>query len=381
MELNFDEPITERHVQALWYDNELRPRGLYTRRGSEVFVVSPGTWNLGPGPDFKDAVLEIGRDHTRIKGDVEVHLNPSDWEYHHHGDNPLYKNVIAHITWYGGPEAPSLPGAAVSIWLGRNLSQDIGFSPDMIDLTAYPFAKVPISFRPCYLKTRQNQDEMLSVVRKAGERRLRLKTSRMRRIKFSRRGEEKQLFYEEIMGALGYRHNAQGFREVAAAVPVESLLAEPQVAEAALLSASQFQDWHLGGCRPSNLPANRLRGAARLFTETEVMRFPEQADFSEAACRNIVKELVRSRAVGKGRAAAILTNVIVPFAGGKPEWLPPEDVSEPMRLTAQRIFGVDHNRAMYAKDDVLLQGLIQIHRDFCLQLHPFCEDCPVAGGR
>ena len=50
-------PITERHVQAIWYDASLRPRRLYTRRGSEVTVVTPGVWNLGAGPDFKNAVL------------------------------------------------------------------------------------------------------------------------------------------------------------------------------------------------------------------------------------------------------------------------------------------------------------------------------------
>ena len=34
--------LTERHVQAIWYDAALRPKRLVTRRGSEVIVVSPG---------------------------------------------------------------------------------------------------------------------------------------------------------------------------------------------------------------------------------------------------------------------------------------------------------------------------------------------------
>ena len=55
-------PITERHVQAIWYDAALRPQRLLTRRGSDVTVVSPGEWNLGAGPDFRNAVLELGRD-------------------------------------------------------------------------------------------------------------------------------------------------------------------------------------------------------------------------------------------------------------------------------------------------------------------------------
>ena len=73
-------PITERHVQAIWYDAALRPKNLTTRRGSEVTVVSPGEWNLEAGPDFRNAVLEIGKERRRVVGDVEVHLCPSDWE-------------------------------------------------------------------------------------------------------------------------------------------------------------------------------------------------------------------------------------------------------------------------------------------------------------
>ena len=34
--------MTERHVQAIWYDAALRPQRLVTRRGTPVAVVSPG---------------------------------------------------------------------------------------------------------------------------------------------------------------------------------------------------------------------------------------------------------------------------------------------------------------------------------------------------
>ena len=64
-------PITERHVQAIWYDSSLRPAQLRTVRGGEVRVVDPGIWNLESGPDFRHAVLELGRDRRRVEGDVE----------------------------------------------------------------------------------------------------------------------------------------------------------------------------------------------------------------------------------------------------------------------------------------------------------------------
>ena len=85
---------------------------------------------------------------------------------------------------------------------------------------------------------------------------------------------------------------------------------------------------------------------------------------------------------GRGRAAAILANVIAPFALAEeriqetPEWLPPEDISEPVRLTAFRLLGRDHNpAAFYSGNGLLIQGLLQIHRDWCLQVHPDCSAC------
>ena len=65
-----------------------------------------------------------------------------------------------------------------------------------------------------------------------------------------------------------------------------------------------------------------------------------------------------------------------------PDWLPPEDVSRPVRLTAFRLLGRDHNpRAFYSGNGLHIQGLIDIHRSFCLPRHPFCQTCALASGR
>jgi hypothetical protein len=377
MELDFRESISERHVQALWYDSSMRPDRIFTRRGNEVRVVDPGEWNLEEGPDFKNAVLELGPDHRRIRGDVEVHLDPMDWERHRHGADPNYRNVIAHITWNCGPEPPSLPVGAVSIWLGRFLMHDIGFSPSMVDLSAYPFAKTPISLRPCYRSLQGKPDEARRILRLAGQHRLKMKSSRISKLRMARPDGDKDLFYEEVMNALGYKRNSRSFRAVARAVPLTAVLEEPDVAEAAYLAAADFQEWDVCASRPANSPHNRLKCAARLFTRTDTMSLTEAKDFSRDGCRKMMEILVSGHHLGKGRAAAIIANVVAPFAGAVPDWLPPEDISAPMRLTAFRLFGRDHNPALYAGNGVLLQGLMQIYRDFCLRLHPGCDACRI----
>ena len=378
-------PLTERHVQAVWYDAALRPKNLVTRRGSEVTVVSPGVWNLEAGPDFKNAVLEIGRERRRVVGDVEVHLTPADWDFHRHGVDPNYRNVVAHVTWGCGPVPGSLPPGAVSIWLGRFVASDTMFSAEQIDLLAYPYARLPEGVRPCEERIGHDPDLARRVLLEAGKHRLRMKARRMSGRLCAARGDRGQVFYEEVMTALGYKKNQAQFRHVAERVPIAELSDDVTVARTMLLTAGGFEDWDRTGYRPRNTPEQRLANAASIFALTPTMTMSDAADFSSSSCRTLVKAMCGEGYMGRGRAAAVLANVILPFALAEervssiPDWLPPEDLSEPVRLTAFRMFGRDHNpAAFYSTNGLLIQGLLQIHRDCCLQVHPDCTDCELA---
>lgn len=373
--------ITERHVQAMWYDAAIRPNNLYTRRGSEVRVVSPGEWNLSEGPDFKNAVLEIGKARERYVGDVEVHLCPSDWDLHGHGADPNYRNVIAHITWGCGPNPKSLPSKAITIWLGRFMSSDTTFSPEQIDLGAYPYARLPLKERPCEKWLDHDPDRARALLAEAGRHRLKMKARRLagRLSAATTSGTSRQqIYYEEVMTALGYKKNEVPFRHVAERVPIAVWPEDLEAARNALLVAGTFEEWDRRGTRPYNTPERRLSRAADVFALTPMCEYAEVSDFSREACRKMVKGV--SRAMGAGRAAAILANVVVPFAAAEervqeiPDWLPPEDISHPVRLTAFRLFGRDHNpAAFYATNGLLIQGLLQIHRDYCSKYHPECR--------
>lgn len=208
----------------------------------------------------------------------------------------------------------------------------------------------------------------------------------------------RQVFYEEVMTALGYAKNAAPFRRVAERVPLEALPRETAAAQTAFRVAGSFETWERTGLRPWNAPESRLAHAAESFTETPVMELCDVRDFSRPACRQMVAALcgarqrgeggLREHCMGRGRAAAILANVVAPFALAEdrmddvPDWLPPEDVSEPVRLTAFRLFGRDHNpAAFYSDNGLLIQGLLQIHRDHCLRHHPDCAVCGLGTAR
>ena len=353
--------ITERHVQAIWYDSALRPACLRTVLGGDVSVVDPGVWNLEAGPDFRHAVLELGRDRRRVEGDVEVHLKPSDWSLHGHSTDSAYGNVVAHVTWHQGDPPPDLPPGCVSVCIGNFLRARNDFSPDEIDVAAYPYAKLPASRRPCERFFGQNPDLGLEVLREAGRCRLLFKAHRMQK-RFLRVGDPEQVFYEEMFAAFGYAKNSVPFRVLAERLPLQDLPASEEMACEALnsvaaLEVAETHPWCRANIRPANRPEVRMMDAAALFTGG------------------------KPRHLGSRFLAALMANVIVPYAIARgavkdvPRWLPPECANGVTRLAAFRLFGRDHNPALYSGNGVLQQGLIQIHRDYCLAAHPDCVAC------
>lgn len=353
--------ITERHVQAIWYDSALRPACLRTVLGGDVSVVDPGVWNLEAGPDFRHAVLELGRDRRRVEGDVEVHLKPSDWTFHGHSSDPAYGNVAAHVTWYQGEPPADLPPGCISVCIGNFLRARNDFSPDEIDVAAYPYAKLPASERPCERFFGRNPDLGLEVLREAGRRRLLIKAHRMQK-RLLRVGDPEQVFYEEMFAAFGYAKNSIPFRVLAERLPLHDLPASEEMACEALnsvaaLEVAEKHPWCRANIRPANRPEVRMMDAAAMFTGG------------------------KPRHVGTRFLAAVMSNVIVPYAIARgavkdtPRWLPPECENGVARLVAFRLFGRDHNPALYSGNGVLQQGLIQIHRDYCLAAHPDCSAC------
>ena len=374
--------MTEKHVQAIWYDAAFRPRHLMTRCGTAVRVVNPGDWNQMEGPDFKNAVLEVGKDHRRVVGDVEVHLCPSDWDLHGHGSDPNYRNVIAHVTWKNGPAPQSLPAGALSIWLGRFISKDQTLAPEQIDLSAYPYKRIPLDASACEIKFGHDLKRAQQTLIEMGKCRLHMKAQRLLGRLCAAAGNRRQIFYEEVMTALGYGRNQSQFRHVAERVPIINLPRESFAARTALLVAGSFENWNRIGTRPNNTPEHRLECAADIFTTTPIMRFIDESEFSKATCQAMIKLMCENHCLGRGRAAAIIANVIVPFALAEsrisqlPDWLPPEDISLPVRLSAFRLFGRDHNPTVfYSSNGLSIQGLLHVYRDFCSQSFPNCASC------
>ncbi|MBL7114930.1 MAG: DUF2851 family protein [Kiritimatiellae bacterium] len=164
--------------------------------------------------------------------------------------------------------------------------------------------------------------------------------------------------------------------------------------------------WQSASIRPQNHPRRRLAAAAGLFgAKPDVFTRLTTLDTGDARnwfrqAKEILTEInapafwqhhlglagkrnaTPVSVLGPSRAAAIVSNVFVPFlaATGKPiqhllDHLPSQGGNAITRQTATILFGRDHNPALY-RNGLREQGLIQIFHDFCIHLGATCEECP-----
>ena len=299
---------SERHLHCLWADPRWRPNGLRTLDGETVDVLDPGRWNLEAGPDFLGARLRLD-DSREVLGDVEIHIHPGAWKHHGHGPDPNYQRVVCHVCWFPGRLEPDeLPSGCLQVSLQAAVQARSDFSFDQIDLSAYPY-EIELGLSPLRLEVETwNREQKEAFLDAAGEARLRKKTEFLAsRIAT---GGMDQVLYQEVLAALGYKHNKRPFRELAARLPVtelrETSASDPLTAYALLLGVSAClpeapeaypdpetallarkawdiwwkhtdrfaartmspNEWRLG-LRPTNHPCRRMMAAAHLFTEDD----------------------------------------------------------------------------------------------------------------
>lgn len=89
--------MKEDFLHYVWRFKKLKTITLKTTQGQELVIKDFGLYLGTQGPDFFNAQVYI--DHQLWAGNVEMHVNASDWYAHHHEIDPAYQNVILHVVW------------------------------------------------------------------------------------------------------------------------------------------------------------------------------------------------------------------------------------------------------------------------------------------
>ena len=89
--------MQEEFLHYIWKHKKFQFFNLTTSSKQNLEILSVGLHNLNSGPDFFNAKLKI--DDQLWAGNVEIHINSSDWYVHKHETDKNYDNVILHVVW------------------------------------------------------------------------------------------------------------------------------------------------------------------------------------------------------------------------------------------------------------------------------------------
>ncbi len=89
--------MNEDFLHYIWKYKLFEKETLITNNGKQIEILSTGMHNHDAGPDFLNAKIKI--EDTIWVGNVEIHINASDWDKHLHQHNPAYNNVILHVVY------------------------------------------------------------------------------------------------------------------------------------------------------------------------------------------------------------------------------------------------------------------------------------------
>lgn len=89
--------MDEQFLHYIWKYQKLDSTHPKLTEGQQLKVFYQGNHNHDSGPDFEEARIKI--DNIEWAGQIEIHINSSDWIHHNHQHDPAYETVILHVVW------------------------------------------------------------------------------------------------------------------------------------------------------------------------------------------------------------------------------------------------------------------------------------------
>lgn len=257
--------FSEKLLQKIWLRGDFARGAARTLDGRPVRIAHPGKWNLLGGPDFTGARLRFGGEGGReVTGDVELHLNASDWVAHRHAEDAAYDRVVLHVVLFPpeaghvtrGRDGREIPVLALLPLLHRALEE---FAADeaVETLANRAWSRIPeeLGVLPAA--------ELAGLLRRLARARWRSKVH-FAGLRLARLGWEAAC-HHAALEILGFRFNRAPMLRLAGEFPLE------RWCEGAVQPDDLFErelaGWSLQGVRPANYPRARLRQYAAWVRE------------------------------------------------------------------------------------------------------------------
>lgn len=431
--------FSEEQLQIAW--NRLKKQTKIEIGGQEnLILLSPGTWNLEAGPDFRNA--KFAKNGETLIGDVEIHKKTSDWSFHGHHNDDRYDNVILHVVAMDDSDICSPEHVKNLPNIPTLLLEPISKNARIADIDRYPRGQCGRIFSSM-------EDKMLEqLFRHAGMKRFNDKVDSI--LEDMCNNGVNSAFLKLIYDACGYKKNRQPFAELFKRVssygslsPIETeavlwgesgLLPDPVTADLnpemsqfvtglwelwwqIRKSAEAPIQWVRTGIRPMNSPERRIAALSVLLSQMgpePLLKFAKLAksvdmekDFLKKVAEYLrcshpiwdkynsftTKSTKPSSVLGDSRVADICVNTILPsikayailaadsstgrFVERIYRSQPKTQTNRILETAALKWFMPPVRQKQIFVDAATQQGALHLYRNFCEQLCADCQECPL----
>lgn len=410
--------MNEKLLQFIWQYQIFNSVALTTSQGDKLKIISPGTWNHHQGPDFNMAKIQINQ--RNWIGNIELHVNTSDWLIHRHDEDPNYNNVILHVVWQNDLVESRLPVLELESRV-----------PSML-LSKYKIWSLNHSFISCSGNTRSlDQKVIYPFIHWLSLKRSNQKSVEVLNLVENLSGDWEEAFWRQLAKGFGHKVNAESFERMAENLPYNILLKHNQhlhqlealiFGQAGLLH-SGYDDAYADRLhrefiflrkkyslrknvfplyflrmRPINFPTIRLAQLAHLIHHHPDL-FRKIKDLKDL---NSIKALLKGatseywkthyrfgessvlqiKSIGDGLTEKLIVNVILPFLktyhkkkGREDHLLFLDTWAKEMKSENNTIISGYAKLGMVARNIEESQGLLELKTTYCDQLK--CLDCAI----
>lgn len=418
--------MKEDFLHFIWKYQYFRKHELRSENGEEIAIISPGTYNTNAGPDFFNSKIKIND--VLWGGNIEIHINSSDWKAHKHHQDKAYDNVVLHVVWNNDHNIKRTDGTELPVLVLKervddslvNKYFDFFNSKDSLPC-AFGFSKV---------------DEVIkiSMLDKALVTRLERKAETVRELYLRNNMDWEETCWQTLCKCFGFKLNQEPFNQLAFALPykiIRKYSNDLQQLEALLFGVAGFlkrdhrneyanvlqkeynflshkhdlkgkevapEMWKFHRLRPSNSPALRIAQLAALLYKKEnlfswIINFQKENVKELISCepskfwRNhyFFDDEVESRSKGKlgtESAELLIINAIVPIIAcysrekGFTELM---DVAITLleKLTAEnnRITRFWKEKGLNLRNASETQAAIELYNQYCIK--KLCLSCNI----
>lgn len=347
--------MKEELLHFIWNYKLLKPQELFSVNGVPIRIIHPGDLNKDAGPDFFNSKIEI--DGVKLVGNIEIHVNSSDWIKHGHENDKAYNNLILHAVYNHDKTIHQNTKHNVEVVELKNyLDKDILKKYNSLVTSEYTL--------PCSKQIKNvNSLKLQSWIQRMLIERLETKTDYAKQLFEVSKNDFTQTFYLMLARNFGFKINGEPFELLAKHLPIHILLkhsANLFQLEALLYGVAGFLSkpyknkylqqlqnefeflknkyklveldislWKMLRLMPANFPTVRIWQFAMLIHKCpELLSSPEKFNTVETLSKAITfkhegywrdhylfdgKEINNVKAIGKNSIQNILTNTFAPF--------------------------------------------------------------------